>query len=183
MKLALSSLVLGLALTATAQADVQIFKILDGSVATCSASKETTSQRIAGSKILSISLEQDLSSADQAEPVLKLALVRCGDNGAWELDTNPSSEKYSLNGIDVEVSYSNFEMLLLDDAYNVVLQTKLDYLGQANSEVQSLKIVKSKQKTQDLQLIIRTKKTVKASNGYQFSDTVTFGGFRVRLNN
>lgn len=181
MKNAVFGLVLSLGFSFVAQAETQVFKMMDGQVAVCSLEKDNIVNSVS-SKVISISMEKDSSTTEEAQPLVKISMVRC-DNGIWVSDLNPSKENYTINGIDVEVSYHDFEMILVDANGNLVLKTMLDNLGPSSVQEHSFSIVKNKSKVQDLEMFVRAIKSVKGSNGYEFQEQISFGGFRVRLNN
>lgn len=168
-----------LSLTQMAHADVQIFKILDGSVAYCDSSRTNVRPN---DKVVGLSMIDERSSEDSQETTLRVSMMKCA-GGVWMNDEQPSYEKYTApNGAVVEVTYDNYELLLVNKNYDILLQTELEHLNRSSIHDQSVSIVKTRQSPQDLEVLIRVRKHVKADNGVEFSETVTFGGFRVRLN-
>lgn len=161
-----------------AQAEVQVLKVLDGSVAYCNAQSKYNN----GQKFIQAQLLSENATQENQDATLKISLVKC-ENSQWVQDQFPTSEKYTApDGTNVEVVYSNYRMLLVNSKYEVVLETSLEQLNQGRPhEDFSVAIAKEKQTPQNLELLIQTVKTVKAENGYEFSELMTFGGFRIRL--
>lgn len=161
-----------------AQAEVRVLKLLDGSVAYCNAQTKYND----GQKVIQVQLTSEKATQKNQDATLKISLVKC-ENSQWVQDQFPTSEKYiAPNGMKVEVTYSNYRMLLVNSKYEVVLETFLEQLNQGFSHQEhSVVVAKEKQTPQDLELLIQTVKTVKAENGYEFSELMTFGGFRIRL--
>ncbi|WP_374075370.1 hypothetical protein [Bdellovibrio bacteriovorus] len=161
-----------------AQAEVQVLKVLDGSVAYCNAQSSFTG----GQKFVRVELVNEKATQQNQDATLKVSLVKC-DKGQWVADRLPTSEKYvAPNGMQIEVTYSNYQMLLVNKSYEVLLETSLDQLNQGGVQQDySVAIAKEKETPQDVELLIRAIKHVKAENGYEFSELMTFGGFRIRL--
>lgn len=177
----LSLVTLGvLSLSGAVQADVEVFKLLDGHTVVCSANKSEATPLAPGQKVLMISLTQETSSQEEINPTLKVEMVAC-DGGRWVADKSPLKENYSINGIDVEVTYSSFQMYLVDEDYNVLLHTTLSAFGEGKAESETLSLARNKEAKQQLQLIITALKHVKGSNGYEFSERISFGGYRLRV--
>lgn len=163
-----------------AQAEVQIFKLMDGSAAYCDSNQNFRSE---GSKAVKVELISENTTGDNQNTTLKVGLVKC-ENSVWVNDRFPSYESYkTLHDVKVEVFYNNYEMLLVDKNSKIILQTTLDHLNAGTpAQTTTAGITKTKENPQDLELLIRTVKTVKADNGVEFSEVVVFGGFRVRIN-
>lgn len=165
--------------SSTVFANVQVFKILDGSAAYCDSTRETQAPQ---QKVLRLQMLNERGTEDTQDATLSVSLVKCS-GGQWTLDTTPGLEKFTApNGAQVEITYSDYELLLVNKNYDILLQTKLDYLTTSAVENQSLSVTRTREIPQDLEVIIRARKHVKASNGIEYSETLAFGGFRVRLN-
>lgn len=168
-----------LSLTHLAHADVRVFKILDGSVAYCDGARSNVGP---SEKVVSLSLVAERSSEESQETTLRISMLKCAGN-AWVADAQPSYEKYTAStGVTVEVNYDSFELLMINKNYDILFQTELEYLNRSSFHDQVVSIKRNRQTPQDLEVLIRARKHVKADNGVQFSETMTFGGFRVRLN-
>ena len=163
-----------------AMAQVEVFKLLDGHNVTCSANKNESTPTDLGQKVLMISLTQDSSTQTDVNPTIKVEMVVC-DSGRWVADKSPLNESYSINGIDVEVTYSDFQLYLVDENYNVLLHTTLTAFGEGKTESEALSFARTKETEQRLQLIITAQKHVKGSNGYEFSERLSFGAYRLRV--
>ncbi|MFV8249036.1 hypothetical protein [Bdellovibrio bacteriovorus] len=162
-----------------AHADITLNKVIDGSVAYCDSSRGTPEAK---AKVVQLSLINASSSDEEQQTTLRVAMVKC-QNAQWVLDSAPTHESYvAPNGANVEVTYSNYEMLLVNKYSEVLLQTSLEHLNQGAVQEQSVSFFKTREVPQDVDVIIRTRKHVKADNGIEYSETVTFGSFRIRLN-
>lgn len=160
------------------QADVQVFKVLDGRSVYCDSSREASAQN---EKVIQLSLIEERNSQDNQDTTLRVSLVKC-QNNEWTEDLSPASETYiAPNGMKVEVQYTDFELLLVNKNYEVLLQTSLDHLNRGGFQDRTLSFSRSRDLPQDLDLLIRGRKHVKAEDGYSYSESFTFGGFRVRL--
>ncbi|WP_413943367.1 hypothetical protein [Bdellovibrio sp. HCB-162] len=168
---------MGLFAGTAAQAEVQVYKVLDGSVAYCN-----SKSNYSGQKVIRVELLNESATEQNQDATIKVSVVKCQDS-QWVVDQLPTSESYvAPNGLKVEVTFDNYEMLLVNKKYEVLLETSLEQLnkGQAQQDY-SMAIVKEKETPQDVELLIRARKTVKAENGYEYSEVIMFGGFRVRL--
>lgn len=173
-------IVLGfLGLTVTAQAGVVIQKALDGSVAFCDANTKNPYD----GKALRINLDNLKSDDSEAQGTLAVTMLKCVD-GKWENDANPNTQKYTApNGKKVTVTLDNYELFMLNDQNQVVLNTSLDYLNKSVAkQTTEIKLQKTKAAYQDFTIFVRFTKTVEAE-GYKETSWATFGTFVVRLTN
>ncbi|WP_413612326.1 hypothetical protein [Bdellovibrio sp. HCB-110] len=161
-----------------AEADFQISKLLDGSVAYCNSQMDISK----GEKFVGLELIKSASANQNENPTLKISLLKC-ENGNWVQDQFPNVEKYvAPNGMKVEVTYSRYQMLLVNNEGKIILETSLDQFNRnQSSESHSLSLANEKGTLQEVDLIIRALKTVKAENGYEYSEPTVFGGFRIGL--
>ncbi|WP_374027582.1 hypothetical protein ACES2J_15510 [Bdellovibrio bacteriovorus] len=162
-----------------ANADITLNKVIDGSVAYCDSTRGIPAPT---AKVVQLSLISSSSSEEEQETTLRVSLVKCQDS-QWVLDSAPTRESYvAPNGVKVEITYSNYEMLLANKNSDVLLQTDLEHLNQGAVQERSVFFYKTREVPQDVDVIIRTRKNVKADNGVEYSESVTFGSFRIRLN-
>lgn len=177
--LRLVSVVSLLMFASVSQADITLNKVLDGSTAYCDGSRMAPA---AQEKVVQLSLVSASANDDQQQTTLRVSLVKCL-NSQWQLDTDPTRESFiAPNGAKVEITYSNYEMLLVNSSYDVLLQTKLEHLNNSSVQEQSVSFFKTREIPQDVEVIIRTRKHVKTDTGVEYSEPVNFGTFRIRLN-
>lgn len=160
----------------SAQAGVSIVKAFDGNVAYCN--QET---RLKG-KVIQVEMTNVVSSDSQDDATMTVSLVKC-ENGSWVKDTQPSVENYTApNGEDVKVTYSNYELLIVNKNYDIVLQTELSHLNTVNNtQSAQFSLVRTRDAGQIFEASIRAIKHVEASGGQKFSEVINFGVFNVRL--
>lgn len=168
-----------LGLTVSAQAGVVIQKAMDGSVATCT----STTKNDNNDKIIRINLDTLTSDESEEQATIAVSLVKC-ENGQWVPETEPNLQKYTApNGQKVTVTLKDYELFMLNDKGQVVLNTSLDYLNKAVAkQTTQIKLQKTKAAYQDFTIFVRFTKTVEAE-GYKEASWATFGEFVVRLTN
>jgi hypothetical protein len=173
-------IVLGfLGLTLSAQAGVVINKALDGSVAICDANTKNPYN----SKVVRINLDKLTTNDSDEDATLAVTMVKCV-NGQWEHDTEPNLQKYiAPNGKNVTVTMNNYELIMMTQNNQVVLQTSLDYLNKSEpSQKTDITLKRTRAPYQDFVIFIRFVKTVEAE-GYKETSIGTFGEFVVRISN
>ncbi|WP_413587031.1 hypothetical protein [Bdellovibrio sp. HCB274] len=153
-----------------------VVKVLDGSVAYCNSTASNNK-----GKFVAISLITESSSPADQDVTLRVAMVQC-KNGRWVGDSQPSLDKYTApNGVKVETSYSNYELLIVDKNYRILLQAPLQDLNAGSYQDQSVTLNKA-DLPQAYELIVRSQRSVKAANGVRYSERINFGTFRLHAN-
>ncbi len=166
--------------------EVQVFKTMDGNTAYCDSTTRSTES--ANQKIAMLEMAQYKISETQADATLRVSLVKC-DNGTWITDALPNSENYTAsNGEQVTLNFSKFELFVVDKNYNIILQTSLDHLNGTPlaTIADTVKVTLPRNQrgpSAAYEVFIRVNKTVTSSGGYTYTETVNFGGFRIRLLN
>lgn len=159
--------------------EAKVFKTLDGSVVLCGSQKSLPSAP--GTKSVLVELVSQNADQKSLGTSLKVSVVKC-DGEKWVLDSNPGYEKYTApNGETVEVQYSDYEALVVSKDLDVISVDTLADLNKLAAENFSTSIAKSNENPQDLEVVVRAKKTVKASGGYTSTSVETFGSFRLRI--
>ena len=166
--------VIGLIFSANAMADVNIVKAVDGSKATCTA-QTPAAQAGKTPKVLSIATKTLNQYGDLQEVRFNLWMVVC-NAGQWDLDMSPLAETYTLNGVEVNVQYTQFKFYVVDADSNPLVAADLTVFNKVGMESKNLMIDTSKK---GLQVVVKAIKEVKASNGYEFSEPVNFGTFNL----
>jgi hypothetical protein len=165
--------------TVSAHAGVIIQKAMDGTVATC----DVNTKNPRNYKVISINLDKLNSNDSNEEGTLAVALVKC-ENGKWVPDTEPNLIKYTApNGKAVTVTLNNFELFMVTQSSQIVLQTSLDYLNKSvSSQTTNFSLTKTRAPYQDFVIFVRFLQTVEAE-GYKDTRWGTFGEYVVRLTN
>ncbi|WP_413558014.1 hypothetical protein [Bdellovibrio sp. HCB209] len=154
-----------------------VVKVMDGSVAYCN--EGTTHTK---GKFVSIGLIDESSSQTSKDVTVRVSMVKC-QQGAWIADSQPSVERYTApNGVKVKTSYSNYELLVVDKNFRVLMRASLQDLNAGSFQDQSVSIDKS-ELPQAYELIIRTQRSVNAENGVKYSERINFGIFRLHARN
>ncbi|QDK38755.1 hypothetical protein [Bdellovibrio sp. NC01] len=172
------SAILILSSSCFAKAEVQVFKILDGSSLSCPSTNSTDSQP---EKAIGVSLVKEAATDKTMKVTVNISAVTC-QNGIWIADVMPASREYvAPNGKNVRVSYDNYELLLVNERYEIIQQRRLGDLSVEQKGTQTFSLPYNRGATQNYDLFIRVHKTVSTDN-YQYSETMHFGGFRLRMN-
>jgi 23S rRNA-/tRNA-specific pseudouridylate synthase len=180
--MSLTAAVLGtLSQNALAESSARVFKTLDGAVSRCGV--ENSVENKLGSKNVLVELVGESASQKNHGTSLKVSVVKC-DGGKWVLDQDPAKEKYTApNGESVEVQYSDYEVMIVDKGSNIVAVESLGAVKTSSEEQITASIAKNNDNPQDLEVIVRAKKSVKASGGFSSESTESFGSFRLRITN
>lgn len=166
---------------ALAESSAKVFKTLDGAVSRCGV--ENSVGQKPGSKNVLVELVGEAASQKSHGTSLKVSVVKC-DGAKWVLDQNPTIEKYTApNGESVEVQYSDYEVVIVDKNSNIVALESLGAVKTSGEEQISAAIAKNSDNPQDLEVIVRAKKSLKASGGFLSETTESFGSFRLRITN
>lgn len=164
---------------AMADSKAKVFKTFDGAAVHCNGSYK--SENLPGSKNVLVELVGEKASVLSHEAALKVTLVKC-QGSQWRLDQTPTLETYTApNGANVEVQYSDFEVLLVNKDFKVISQQTLTSLGAAGTEQISTLLNKNTENPQDLEVIVRAMKSVKSSDGFTSKGLENFGSFRLRI--
>lgn len=167
--------------TAFAESSAKVFKTYDGAVARCGG-ETTNSQQGFGTKRVIVELMSEAAADKTHNADLKISVVKC-DGKKWILDQAPTTEQYvAPNGDNVEVKYSEFEALIVNDRFQIVSTANLSKLTTQSEDQFSAQIKKENVNPQDLEVIVRAKKSVRSSGGYMAEEKENFGSFRLRLN-
>ncbi|MEK2645829.1 hypothetical protein [Bdellovibrio sp. BCCA] len=161
-----------------AHAEVQTEKLLDGLAVYCNAQATP----VPGNKAIKVELVSEKSTEENNEATLKVSVVKCEDS-KWVADHLPNSESYvAPNGLKVNVTYSNYELIFVNSRYEVILRTSLEQLNTGvDQQDYSMSVAKANEDTHELEVFVQATKTVKVENGYQYSEPTRFGGFRIRV--
>lgn len=172
-----SSILLALLLLSSScfATNVKVFKILDGTAVTCTGVSE---QRIQPEKAVSVSLVQQVATDKMLAVTVKVSAVIC-KNGSWNLDLSPALREYvAPNGKTVKVSYDDYELLLVNENYEIVQKRRLGDLSEEQKGTQTFEVPYVRGSAQNYDLFIRVHKTV-LSESYQYNEIMNFGGFRL----
>ncbi|MGZ3771584.1 MAG: hypothetical protein ACXVCR_17410 [Bdellovibrio sp.] len=160
--------------------EIKTLKTLDGSVVYCDKDAE---QSTFGSKQIYVQVVGANKTDKSHEPSLKISVVKC-QNSKWVVDSKPSAESYiAPNGAKVAVRYSEYEVLILSNDEKVLAQMPLNELASAGVQTLTTSMDKSKDSTQSFEVLVRANRTIKSSDGYNSTDLVTFGTFRIQFKN
>lgn len=157
----------------------RLYKTFDGSVVRCQGNQKSNSSL--GNKAIQVELISATDSQKDLDASLKVSVVRCEDS-RWVMDTNPSRENYVAdNNVAVELTYSNYEALVVDKNYQVVSVLNLADVETLSAQTQSLSVNKTSENPQDFEVIVRATVEVRASNGYYQKEIRNFGSYRLRI--
>lgn len=126
-----------LCLLATAGIQATPLKVIqDGHSASCPPSEFQSSR--SSKKAIQIDLIKKEVSSKQAHITLEARIVNCVDK-KWELDSNPASEGYvtideNNQEILVNLFYSKAKIKIIDDNYNLLVETELKDLFQDSKQ-------------------------------------------------
>ncbi|MEN0057282.1 MAG: hypothetical protein AAGB31_00480 [Bdellovibrio sp.] len=165
---------------AMADSQARLVKLQDGQVSRCN--DATDKLQVPGAKNVLVELIQQDSTARTHNTTLKISAVTCTD-AHWMIDENPTVEKYTAeNGEKVEVIYSDYEVLVEDnDARSRKAAVALKDLEKNGTENISMEFAKDQRSLQNLEVIVRAKKTVRASGEVISESAQTFGSFALRI--
>jgi hypothetical protein len=165
----------------SAHSSADSFIMLNGSVVRCSDLQKQND--FINQKYARVELDKNSYSALDHTADVKVSIVSC-NNGAWEIDRTPFSHSYiAYNGERVDVSYSDYELLVVDieGDSSITHRSSLD-LSKGVVVVSKI-LATSAGHSPQKELIVTAAKTVTTASGYLDTKRVSFGSFRLTFEN